>query len=407
MKIYTKEEALDDYKKVIDLVSDLMLNNREWVKRYHDYLKELIADSEKSKKIVQLMKCCKITPPLSRYSSISEIKNDTRKYSIKHDIRILGYSIGKLDRNKDGLYVNNINISNLKNNILPLINENSRDKLEKLILKFEKKKLEVQKEKTKKKKVNDGFEWKSKEMKSFRSISQNIKTFSLINYNSEHSYENLLLLGLKHGSKLLKNITPIMLINDSFFFQMPTCIRASDAKKDIKSIKENIKYAAEKGGGIDILARTRSNKAKLCVIELKNEYKEEEKPILAIRQAIAYAVFLDYLIRTKDANLAKKSWYSDIFVPNSKSKLLDSIIINVLVAMPFKDGCSNKETLTDEDKNIPKIKLDLPEIEGHKDKINLHYMFFNPKWLKNVLSKNPIENGICTSLFDENGHLCN
>ena len=80
--------------------------------------------------------------------------------------------------------------------------------------------------------------------------------------------------------------------------------------------------------------------------------------------------------------------------------------------MQFRENCSTKQALTEEDKIIPEIRgLDLPEIDGHNDKLNLHYLFFDPKKIYkatyNHLEFDEFQSIILTSLLDKQGHLCN
>jgi hypothetical protein len=229
-------------------------------------------------------------------------------------------------------------------------------------------------------------------MSELRSILESAKTKFVP--QSEHSYENLLLRKLAESSsdKYVRNIQPIKLVK-SGFFQMPTCLKGSDAKKKYTSIG----YAAQNGGGIDVLARIkRGNTVELCVIELKDEYKKEERPVKAMKQAIAYAVCLDYIMRSSRVNDENASWFNNIFASDNKSKLGESININVVVAMPYMSGADSKDTLSEEDKCIAGKTKDIT-VYGHKDKLTLHYMFFKPEALK----EHGIENGIITSLFDK------
>lgn len=402
---YTDYKELESmYKEVIDHVSKQMEDNeKDWTERYREYLEVLAPNSVANTRIRRLKELYRINPPLTRYLSVSYAKKALTS-NVVFDLRVYGHSIGnlmiKIDKEigevldskeydkdskkklqglicKEGIsqvVFKETNYSALKK-ISELLDENDSEQAE--LVEW------ISKNTTQK------YDWNSEAMTSLRSIL--IRANKKLSIQSEHSCENLLLkaLSLKKGDeKYLKRIQPIQ-IGDSGFFQMPTCLKGSNAKKSV----EEIIYSGEKGGGIDILARiTRGNKAELCLLELKDEYLFNERPVLALKQAIAYAVCLDYIIRSKDVNM-KASWYNDIFMLNSKSDIADTIRINVVAAMPFDSGVSNINGIDDEDKIFEKKEIEI-DVFGHKDILVLHYMFFK----KDALKNEGIENGIVTSL---------
>lgn len=179
--------------------------------------------------------------------------------------------------------------------------------------------------------------------------------------NWEHNIESQLLRQFslkKSKGKHLTLIQPVELCGERF--QMPTPFGACKAKDG------TVTYAGKgkrkgKGGGIDILARQGTGKGThLTVIEVKDENKKNEPPEKAIAQAIAYAIFLRTLLRTKDA--APASWWK-LFGFNGK--IPQKLKIKVVVAMPYKK---------DSDTSFAKESLKF-ELSG--DSLELHYIYFN------------------------------
>lgn len=110
--------------------------------------------------------------------------------------------------------------------------------------------------------------------------------------SEEHRVENCLLreFNKKVGiEKAICNIQPIKLYG--LFFQMPTPLKASTHHPEYQI----------KGGGIDILARIKPVKgnSRICVMEVKDENKPSESQAIAMSQAVTYAVFIAYLLRSK------------------------------------------------------------------------------------------------------------
>jgi hypothetical protein len=151
--------------------------------------------------------------------------------------------------------------------------------------------------------------------------------------SEEHRVENCLLrefskqLGIE---KALCNIQPIKLYN--LFFQMPTPLKAST---------HNPTYS-ERGGGIDILARIKPLKgtSRICVMEVKDENKPAESQATAMSQAVTYAVFIAYLLRSKSG----QHWW-DFFMERSltetkgkdvttRNKVPKPLHIDVVTIMP-------------------------------------------------------------------------
>lgn len=404
-----------EYEEIIEHVSELMRDNvGNWSERYREYLEVLNPQSVEYKRIKRLKNMYKISRPITRYLSISYTKK--ARTAVVYDLRVYGHSIGKLivkldDKVKailDADVFDKKELKKIRDNITYVVFDKKNSKSLKKIVeildedKSIQNKLEGWIDKNIDEKIKNGigidkkqstveYAWNSNEMKSLRSILKlgeaNLKL------ESEHACENLLLkeLSKKDGTrKYIKDIQPIT-ICDTGFFQLSTCLKGSDAKKGINDIK----YAKQYGGGIDILARiSKGNKSELCVIELKDKYENSESPIKAMKQAITYAVFLEHLIREEKANGENVSWYKDVFLNKKQPK--DKIRINVVVAMPYANGVGSRKQISEEDKSLANVKLPINN-NGYSDELVLHYLFFKPE----ALQQDGIEEGIVTSLFDK------
>ena len=166
--------------------------------------------------------------------------------------------------------------------------------------------------------------------------------------NEEHRIESLLLTEfLKKEGKVFRNIKPVTIAD--IRFPMPTPLKAS--KKGIPG------YAKQKGGGIDILARTGTGgkNTRLCIMELKDENKPSEPVNIVVQQAIKYAVFIRELLRSD----AGEAWYK-LF--GFSSAIPEKLILNAVCVMPDAEG-------TD-------ISFAGEEYDIDGDIIQLHYLFF-------------------------------
>ena len=147
---------------------------------------------------------------------------------------------------------------------------------------------------------------------------------------------------LKGDNKPIK-IQPVTVGNAFIQFQTP--ISASN-HKELPHFQASIERGA-KGGGIDILARIRHEKgyaSRLAVIEIKDENKPSETQDVVMQQAIAYATFIAFLMRSDFGNF----WWT-IFCRNKSSKpiLKQSFRlppIDVISLMPYseenkREGC--------------------------------------------------------------------
>lgn len=170
--------------------------------------------------------------------------------------------------------------------------------------------------------ANVSVKWNSAQGKEFRSCFNAHPSKN--NSKVEHTLESVLLTELEKKlakDKSLCGIQPIKLNGKRF--QMKTALAASQSKNGKCTYSRN-------GGGIDILARRKiGNRVYLAVIELKDEYTKNEEPKDAIRQAIAYGVFIRELLRCEDAG--GQAWYR-LF--GFSGELPSSLTIKCAITMP-------------------------------------------------------------------------
>ena len=171
--------------------------------------------------------------------------------------------------------------------------------------------------------------------------------------SKEHRVENCLLREFSKQlgkEKALCYIQPIKLYN--LFFQMPTPLKAST---------HNPTYS-ERGGGIDILARIKPLKgiSRICVMEVKDENKPAESQATAMAQAVTYAVFIAYLLRSKSGQhwwdffmgrslkaTKEKDGTTRIHVIKEMPKSLDIDVVTIMPQGTTEEFC-DKHILLDE-----------------------------------------------------------
>ena len=313
----------DEFKATIETVRGLLRDNPEWVKRYAEYAKKL---STKTYSISSEGKKFREWSPLYFYMNITNAKDSSE--SIKLDIRYLGQSIADLKCN------NKVTLDTSKYD-----ESNKRD--------FD---CEISLSKV---------AWDGGHAKEFRNyFKKNIarKTDSNKKSNEEHRLESLLITEfLKPKEKNLSNIKAVTIGN--YRFPMKTPISASN--------HGDIKYSANMGGGIDILARTGiGGETSLCIIEVKDENNTIEPPKDALKQAIAYATFIRELLRSDEG---EKWWKLFGF----RRQLPKKLVLHAVCAMPL---------IENSDKSFESSKID---IDG--DIMKLHYLYFSET--NNIITK--------------------
>lgn len=323
--------------EIVKKASELLKENLEWDERYANYAKKIDLDQ-----YARDRKKFRIPSPLNIYSSISRVEKCT-KYTTSYDLRHQGQSIGEITVKNGEVYLN------------------TKGKKEKNSKYFEYYQTWDSNE----------VKWDSVDAKNFRKhFKSNVKSSS---HSPEHKIEQFLLSEFskrtRASEKKLCSIQPVRLGN--LFFQMPTPIKASDHNKDIE-------YAKQYGGGIDILARIKdkNNNTKLAIMELKDENKKSEPQKEVMWQALAYATFIAYLLRSKPGTF----WWEKVFGFKEGSLLKDkSVEIIVATIMPGQEGTE-----------LPKGELNEEPIEV-KD--------LNVKLIPQTLYFNKDENGNPTSFY--------
>ena len=288
-------------KEVVKETLRILKDNPEWVHRYAKYANSIIANRDKygnnSRKF-------QVKKPLYIYSCITKAKNDSSTST--YDLRFAGQSVGEISVNKVG------NVS-LKVTDQQAIYANSHFHFKK----------------------TEGFssEWHSPIASKYRSLFMNQPSTDETEIHSpEHRIENWMLAEFgkktRKEGKLLCNIQPVRL--GGKFFQLATPISASNHG-------ETPKYSSQNGGGIDILARvnhtTNKKDNRFAVFELKDDNKPEESQAMTLQQALAYATFLGYLLRSESGNM----WWN-IFGRSKNVPKNEELFIDAVTLMPEGDS---------------------------------------------------------------------
>lgn len=283
--------GLIEYTKGIE---DILQSNDEWKSRYDGYLRGLNNHRMMQKKCRGLFRMWK---PLSCYSSIGKATQSKGEF----DIRYLGQSVATICISKDDKVICS---PKTKNNLKYFGCD-----------------------------ISGEFEWSSIEGTNFRRTFKSFNTDIVKTKSPEHRAENMLLEYFSLTSaknKPLLNIQPVKL--GGGFFQMPTPLKASTGQ---------VEYSESRvGGGIDIMSRVILNTGdpRLTIFELKDENAKNEPPTKVIKQAIAYAVFMAYLLNHNE------NWWKELgFGKAPKDK-----VINVATLMPpsEKQGSRGYESVS-------------------------------------------------------------
>lgn len=317
-------KSMDEtYKPTIDKVLRVLEENN-WASQFNDYV---TAYEDKKKVVESAFRRFRYPKSLDVYLSTDRVRK-AKDDDVEFDLRYEGQSVAKLKVKEEALY------------LIPET-ENNKNHYEGYAALF------------KHEQPKESLAWNSTEAQEFRKYFA--KSPERIDKKStkESQLESRWLKQFKKRSstdKLILNIRPIQLFNG--YFQMPTPLAASDV--------DNIKYA-EVGGGIDILARQGvAGRPFLTVIELKNENKVRERPEVAIKQAIAYATFMQRLLRTEEAGNTK--WWKFF----GFGRPIDNpLTIRTVIAMP--SGKYNDDWFAGKTIGIP----------GSNDVLELHYLYFD------------------------------
>lgn len=250
-------------EEIIKTTLSEISRDSDWETRYANYAKDILKNEAYHK---ELTNKAKVKFPLSKYTSISKYRYRGNKNKVETDIRYLGQSIGSLIIERNG----NRYFKKSKSGYNDLVRRYSDIP-----------------------KLQDKEEWNNRNMELLRSFLSHIDIVGAETHSPEHKCENLLLREFHQTDskkKSLLNIQPITFGGE--FVQLTTNLSAS--KKGVVSF-------SKKGGGIDIMARSRhkDNKVYLGVFELKDQNKSNEPMSDVIQQALSYAVFIAKLLDSK------------------------------------------------------------------------------------------------------------
>jgi hypothetical protein len=291
----TESAFAEHLNETADKVQSILNANKEWIRRYEKYADLLLSREDALRKLASQFHRYE---PLQFYISVSQAKSSAS--SLRIDVRYMGQTVANLVSKQTGVF-----------------------------LVIDKKTAGANKEYFGYDAVFDSNTlWndrKDRRAADFRAFFKGYPPrLSGRKNNEEHNIESLLISEFEKQSsigKMLLGIQPMKYAGKKLRFSMPTPISASNHGK--------VKYSGPAGGGIDILARTgRGRDTHLCVIEVKDENVASEPPEAASEQAVAYAVFLRELLRSK----AGPKWWK---VFGYSRELPKSIVINTSLAMPF------------------------------------------------------------------------
>lgn len=321
--------------------SELIRDENDWQKRFGNYINIIEQNKEYIARVEKKISC---QYPLRLYLPLSNNNSKVIKKPemICFDLRYKGNKLGTIEANCDEA----------------LFHPYTDRKGEQIVSDVEK----LQ--------SFDNYKWGDElEGEIRRILKEEIET------DEEHQFESCLLNDFANShyeNKVIPYITPVTWTgNRSSFFQMPTTWkgskiseRARTEEKLIQEIRKGSFWAVDSmGGGIDILARRIYRPAKpiLSIMELKNpsgSFSEYN----VILQAIAYAVFIRELIRSKKAN-GEKWWKFFISGGTSSSTELQLEAVVLLAAKKRNKKPDFAESV---------IKLG-------EDKISLHYLYLEQK----------------------------
>ncbi len=328
---YFDPAMLREYQDFAEQVQTLLRSNARWQDAYAGYSQKLLANKDKVAAKYKKLGRPKSWEPLCCYTAIGAIKGSG---NFDFDLRFLGQHVGRIK---------------VKQSIPRLIIP--KETAEKSLQYFGCPVGAVADE--------DWIAGEKAEQfrRYYRSLSGQTDKFPR---QKEHMVESALFSELgktKSKGKTLLGIQPITCV-DGVRLHMKTALRASEVSRRLPDI-------AEMGGGeIDIFCRRRSgNRSRLTVIEVKDENNEAETFRLAIKQAIAYAVFIRELARSQSGPDWMKLW-------GLKNQPWNrGFIINAVAAMP--KGSTAEFPFAG---MRLELKSEFPETVT--DRIELHYIAF-------------------------------
>ncbi|WP_027407067.1 hypothetical protein [Anaerovibrio sp. RM50] len=308
------DEALrKDYEDWVNKVQkELETNKDEWVERYGEYAKKMVANSAIFSEAKGQFNKIK---PLYVYLTIGKVKDK----ELKFDLRYLGQSVGTI-KVKDN--IPKLSVDEKKNNSSIYFGYDLGA-------------------------IKDEDWSKGPNAKKFRDYYINHATGAP--RQEEHMVESALFSELEKTTSVNKTLCGIQPVSfENTRIHMKTALKASAAKHD--DVEQS-----KTGGEVDILCRRKiGNKSRLVVIEVKDENIKKESFDAAMKQAISYAVFISELIHSD----AGKDWMK---IWGMENQIKEKYVIDCVVAMPKGD-------------TEPSYAGEQIEIPGTGDKLELHYM---------------------------------
>lgn len=325
-------DMLREYQSFAERVQALLRSDTQWRTTYAGYAAELLKKKDEMAEKRGALGGQSKLDPLYCYTSIGAIKGDR---GFDFDLRYLGQSVGTIT---------------VKNGtpLLTVDAKKAADSQE--FFGYDVGKI-------------SGEDWNTgAQARAFKAYYKSLTDQAdMFPRQKEHMVESALFteLGKEQGdAKALKGIQPITCV-DGVRLHMKTALFAS------RSIREDPTLSKDGGGGeIDVFCRRRSgNRSRLTVIEVKDENKKSETFHLAIKQAIAYAVFVRELARSQSG----RDWMDLWGLGNQPWE--NGFTINAVAAMP--KGATSQFPFAG-------MKLELTgENPGDAtDRIELHYIAF-------------------------------
>ena len=319
-------DMLKEYQSFAEQVQTLLRSETKWQATYAGYAAKLLKKRGEMTQKRKTLDAQRELDPLYCYTSIGAIKGDR---DFDFDLRYLGQSVGKVT----------------VENGVPLLTVDKEIQTSQRDFGYNVGKI-------------DKEAWMTGERaQAFKAYYKSLAEQTGIRPRQpEHMVESALFTELekkKGDTKALKGIQPITCVDD-VRLHMKTALAASGA----------IPKLSGQGGEIDIFCRrSKGNRSRLTVIEVKDENKSDEPFHVVIKQAIAYAVFIRELAHSQSG----RDWMDLWRLGNQPWE--KGFTVNAVAAMP--KGTTSQ---------FPFAGMKL-ELKGEKtgdatDRIELHYIAF-------------------------------
>ena len=292
------KQQLKDYQDWAEIVEAELDANTAWINQYNNYAKDMLKNEEIFREVRKLFNRW---TNLHYYLTIGNVKDGEKTF----DIRYLGQSVGNLkvgkDKDKQWTVLLNVDKTKNKNNVYYFDYPHGE--------------------------IKDAV-WNEKngKAKEFRKFFKGNVNEKKLPRQKEHMVESALYSEMEKTNsknKTLCGIQPVKFANTRI--HMKSSLAASDSLNDIVG-------QSKTGGEIDLLCRRKcdATNTRLVAIEIKDQNETAESFDMAMKQAVAYSVFLVKLLR-KSGTKTRENWLK-IFGMQNQYK--DKIVIEAAVAMP-------------------------------------------------------------------------